>query len=120
MNTTKLPAAFGERARYLREQAGLSFIDMEVWMRTNREIYGPHVFSYGTLERIEKGAKPEESVDTIFLALLAKLYKCDLEELSPIAAQRSGAVIDLLEYAPRDSNPEPSGIGSKSSLKLAA
>lgn len=108
---TSTDQTFGERARALREKAGLSFIDVEFAIRQYRPELAPHTFSYGTLERIERGTKPEATVDTVFLAMLAKIYDCALEELSPLAAGRAGAVIDILEYAPRDSNPEPSGIG---------
>src|SRR5258708_2048391 len=96
---------FSERAKHLRERAGLSFFDVGYRVRDYQKTLKPHAKSYGMIERIEKGEKAEEDTDVVFLGMLAKIYGCELEELSPLAAERAGTVIDLLEYAPRDSNP---------------
>jgi transcriptional regulator with XRE-family HTH domain len=96
-DTTKRSTELGKRARALREKAGLSFIDVEFELRQHRAELSPHTFSYGTVERIERGSKPEESVDTVFLALLAKIYGCSLEELSPAAAERATKIRQLLK-----------------------
>lgn len=85
---------YGERCREKREARGLSLSGArDALLFTIPRRYVP---SIKTLHRMEQGEIAEEKADGIVLYGLAKVYGCNVRDLSELAADELEGVRDLL------------------------
>lgn len=98
MATTTTAAEFASALEAARSAKGLSYKEVE---RAVFLLLGPMAPGQEWLRQWHVGKMPPERADLLVCAALADVYGTTLSELSPIVAERYGAVSDLLKRAKR-------------------
>ena len=85
---------FAERMREARKASGLSLVEaayrVRVWLPEAEWV------GYDVIRRLEAGTTPEEKVDPVLLAALARAYGTDVADLSEVGEKAVSMVRELV------------------------